>query len=462
MSLQKNSDAELFGSMPMLPLMMKMALPSILAQLVNMLYSLVDRIYIGHIEEVGTKALAGVGVCNTVIILISAFAQFTGGGGAPLAAIELGRGNRDKAERMMGNGCFLLLVLTVLLMVPVYLFLDPILYATGASAGTIEYARSYLSIYLVGTLAVMLTIGLNPFINAQGHPGTAMLSVLIGAVLNIVLDPVFIFVFGMEVSGAALATVLSQTVSALWILCFLLSRRAKLRLRRKNLRPEKKLIGSIAALGVSPFVMASTESIIGLVMNRGLAAYGDIYVSALTIMQSCMQIFSVPLSGFTQGASPVISYNYGHGNEKRVREGFHVIFAVMTTVNLVMTLWMILQPGLFAGIFTSDQELRETVCRIMPVFLAGMTVFGMQRACQTMFIALNQPGVSLFIALLRKIFLLVPLALILPHWFGVMGIYGAEAVADALAACCCILIFMNRFPKILRGMSKMEREGNGL
>ncbi len=453
MSLQKNSDTELFGSMPMLPLMLRMALPSILAQLVNMLYSMVDRIYIGHITGVGTKALAGVGVCNTVIILISAFAQFTGGGGAPLAAIELGRGNRDKAEKMMGNGCFLLLILTVLLMVPVYLFLDPILYATGASAGTIGYAESYLSIYLVGTPAVMLTIGLNPFINAQGHPGTAMISVLIGAALNIVLDPVFIFAFGMGVSGAALATVISQTVSALWILSFLLSKKAKLRLRKRNLCPEGTLLRQIAALGVSPFVMASTESIIGLVMNRGLAAYGDIYVSALTIMQSCMQIYSVPLNGFTQGASPVVSYNYGHGNKKRVREGFHVIFAVMTAVNLAMTLWMILQPGFFAGIFTSDPELRGTVGRIMPVFLAGMTVFGMQRACQTMFIALNQPGVSLFIALLRKIFLLVPLALILPHWFGVMGIYGAEAVADALAACCCILIFLNRFPKILRGMS---------
>ena len=202
MSLQKNSDAEMFGSTPMLPLMLRMAFPSILAQLVNMLYSMVDRVYIGHIEGIGTKALAGVGVCNTMIILISAFAQFAGGGGAPLAAIELGRGNRDKAEKMMGNGCFLLLVLTVLLMVPVYLFLDPILYATGASAGTIVYARNYLSIYLGGTLAVMLTIGLNPFINAQGHPGTAMLSVLIGAALNIVLDPVFIFVFGMGVSGA--------------------------------------------------------------------------------------------------------------------------------------------------------------------------------------------------------------------------------------------------------------------
>ena len=459
MTSQKNSDTELFESMPMLPLMFRMALPSILAQLVNMLYSMVDRIYIGHIAGVGTKALAGVGVCNTVILLISAFAQFTGGGGAPLAAIEMGRGNHDRAEKMLGNGCLLLLILTAVLMVPVYLFMEPILYATGASAGTIGYAQSYLSIYLAGTLAVMLTIGLNPFINAQGHPGTAMVSVLIGAVLNIVLDPLFIFVFGMGVSGAALATVLSQTVSAVWILLFLLSPRAKLRLKKKNLRPEGALLKSIAALGVSPFVMAGTESIIGLVMNRGLARYGDIYVSALTIMQSCMQIYTVPSNGFTQGASPVVSYNYGHGNGKRVKEGFHVIFAVMTTINLVMTLWIILQPGLFAGIFTSDPELKETVCRVMPLFLAGMTVFGMQRACQTMFIALNQPGVSLFIALLRKIFLLVPLALILPHWFGVMGIYGAEAVADALAAVCCIFIFMHRFPKIMQNMQKRPESG---
>lgn len=328
----------------MLPLLMRMALPAIAAQFVNMLYSIVDRIYIGHIAGVGTQALAGVGVCNTVILLVAAFAQFTGGGGAPLSAIALGKGQKEKAERILGNGILLLIVLSVLLMAAVYAFMDPILMATGASDTTLPYAHSYLSIYMTGTFFVMVAIGLNPFINVVGHPGIAMASVLIGAALNIVLDPVFIFALDMGVAGAALATVISQAVSAVWILQFLLRRQDTLRIGRSSLKPDAESLRQMGALGVSPFVMASTESIIGFVMNRGLVTYGDAYVSALTIMQSCMMIVSVPSSGFTSGTSPVISYNYGHGNVERVREGAKITFIIMTGFNLALILWMILMP----------------------------------------------------------------------------------------------------------------------
>ena len=431
---------------------MKMALPSIAAQFVNMLYGIVDRIYIGHIPKIGTVALAGVGICNTIIILVSAFAQFTGGGGAPLASIALGKRDEKRAEKIMNNGIFLLLLLSVLLMLVIYPVLTPLLKMIGASSSTLPYAKSYLSIYLLGTVFVMITIGLNPFINLQGHPAMAMLTVIIGAVINIVLDPLFIFTFHMGVSGAALATILSQAVSAIWILRFLSSEKAQLHIHLLEMKPEKKILKPMLSLGVSPFVMGSTESVIGFVMNRGLAVYGDIYVSTLAVMQSCMQIYSVPLNGFSQGASPVISYNYGSGNRERLQEGCRVIFLVMTLFNLIMTVWMMVQPGLFGSLFTTDQKLLQKVIQIMPVFLAGMTIFGMQRACQTMFVALNEPKISLFIALLRKIILLVPLALILPHWFGYMGIFVSEAIADGTAATICTLIFIHRFPKILNRM----------
>lgn len=283
----------------------------------------------------------------------------------------------------------------------------------------------------------------------QGRSKIAMLSVVIGAVVNIVLDPVLIYGLSMGVKGAAIATVLSQAVSACWILRFLTSKSASLRLQVSKFKPRRSMLLSMLALGSSPFVMASTESLIGLVMNRGLSQYGDVYVSALTIMQSCMQLSSVPSTGFTQGVTPILSFNYGQCNNARLKEGFRILFVIMTGWNLVMTLCIIFMPRFFAGIFTSNVELIGTVARVMPVFMAGMTIFGMQRACQTTFVALNQPKVAIFIAFLRKVFLLVPLALILPHWFGVMGIYGAEAIADAIAATCCVTLFCIKFPKIL-------------
>lgn len=445
-----NRYEERLGTDRMLPLVFKMALPAVIAQVVNLLYNLVDRIYIGHIPEIGTQALAGIGVAGSLIILISAFSAIVAGGGAPLAAIALGQGNRVRAGKILGNGFILLLIFTLFTSVLSYIFMEPILLYTGASQQTIGYATDYLSIYLIGTLFVEVSVGLNTFINTQGRPGIAMWSIIIGAFLNILLDPLFIFVFEWGVKGAAIATIISQACSACWVLAFLTSNRASLRLERKYMKLDKKVIGAILALGASPFIMASTESLVGFVLNGSLKAFGDIYVGALTIMQSAMLIVSVPLSGFALGFVPIVSYNYGHGDRGRVKECFKIVLTVMFLFNFVLMLLMILFPSVIASVFTSDEELIGTVAQVMPVFLAGMTIFGLQRACQNMFVALGQAKVSIFIALLRKVILLVPLALILPQFMGVMGVYAAEGISDATAAICCTLIFAIQFPKIMR------------
>lgn len=445
-----NRHEERLGTDRMLPLVFKMALPAVIAQVVNLLYNLVDRIYIGHIPGIGTQALAGIGVAGSLIILISAFSAIVAGGGAPLAAIALGQGNRSRAGKILGNGFILLLIFTLLTSALSYLFMEPILLYTGASQQTIGYATDYLSIYLIGTVFVEVSVGLNTFINTQGRPAIAMWSIIIGAFLNILLDPLFIFVFGWGVKGAAIATIISQACSACWVLAFLTSKRASLRLERKYLKPDKKVIAAILALGASPFIMASTESLVGFVLNGSLKAFGDIYVGALTIMQSAMLIVSVPLSGFALGFVPIVSYNYGHGDGERVKQCFKIVLTVMFLFNFVLMLLMILFPSVVASVFTSDEELIETVVKVMPVFLAGMTIFGLQRACQNMFVALGQAKVSIFIALLRKVILLVPLALILPHFMGVMGVYAAEGISDATAAVCCTIIFAIQFPKIMK------------
>lgn len=445
---------ERLGTDRMLPLVFKMALPAIIAQTVNLLYNIVDRVYIGHIPGIGTPALAGIGVAGSIIILISAFSAIVAGGGAPLAAIALGQGDRPKAGKILGNGFILLLLFTVLTSSLAYLFMEPILLLTGASEQTLGYATDYLSIYLIGTLFVEISIGLNTFINTQGRPSIAMWSVVIGAILNILLDPLFIFVFNMGVKGAALATIISQAGSAIWVVSFLISSRASLRLESRYMKPDKKIIGAILALGLSPFIMASTESMVGFVLNGTLKTFGDIYVSALTVMQSSMLFVSVPLTGFALGFVPIVSYNYGHGNRERVKECFKIVMTFMFLFNLLLILLMIFFPSIIASAFTADAELIATVKQLMPIFLAGMTIFGLQRACQNMFVALGQAKISIFIALLRKVFLLIPLALILPHFMGVTGVYAAEAISDATAAICCTLIFAIQFPKIL---SKIKR-----
>lgn len=433
----------------MVPLVFKMAMPAVAAQLVNLLYGIVDRIYIGHIPQIGTDALAGVGVTTSIILLISAFSAIVGGGGAPLAAIALGQNDRERAGRILGNGVLLLVAFTVVTSLTAYVFMEPLLLLTGASVHTLGYAVDYLSVYLMGTIFVELSTGLNTFINAQGRPAMAMYSVLIGAVLNIALDPLFIFAFGMGVKGAAVATVISQACSAVWVLRFLTSSRASLRIEWRYVRPERKVIVPIVALGVSPFIMASTESLVGFVLNTGLKRFGDIYVSTLTVLQSAMQFGSVPMTGFAQGFVPIVSYNYGHGDVDRVKSCFRVAVTVMFTFNLVLMLFMIFFPHVVASAFTDDVVLIGSVGVMMPLFLSGMTIFGLQRTCQNMFVALGQAKISIFIALLRKVILLVPLALVLPRWFGVKGVFAAEAVADATAAICCTLIFVWKFPKIL-------------
>lgn len=433
----------------MVPLVFKMAMPAVAAQLVNLLYGIVDRIYIGHIPQIGTDALAGVGVTTSIILLISAFSAIVGGGGAPLAAIALGQNDRERAGRILGNGVLLLVAFTVVTSLTAYVFMEPLLLLTGASVHTLGYAVDYLSVYLMGTIFVELSTGLNTFINAQGRPAVAMYSVLIGAVLNIALDPLFIFAFGMGVKGAAVATVISQACSAVWVLRFLTSSRASLRIEWRYVRPERKVIVPIVALGVSPFIMASTESLVGFVLNTGLKRFGDIYVSTLTVLQSAMQFGSVPMTGFAHGFVPIVSYNYGHGDVDRVKSCFRVAVTVMFTFNLVLMLFMIFFPHVVASAFTDDVVLICSVGVMMPLFLSGMTIFGLQRTCQNMFVALGQAKISIFIALLRKVILLVPLALVLPRWFGVKGVFAAEAVADATAAICCTLIFVWKFPKIL-------------
>ena len=426
-----NKYEERLGTERMLPLVFKMALPAVAAQFVNLLYSIVDRIYIGHIPGIGTDALAGVGVTISLVVLISSFSAIVGGGGAPLAAIALGQGNRRRAGKILGNGFTLLILFTLLTSFIAYTFMEPILLFTGASEHTLGYAEDYLSIYLLGTLFVEVSTGLNAFINAQGRPAVAMCSVLIGALLNIILDPIFIFWLDMGVKGAALATVLSQACSAVWVLSFLFSRRASLPLERRYMKLEKSIVLSMLALGVSPFIMASTESLVGFVLNSSLKEFGDIYVSALTVLQTSMQFASVPLTGFAQGF-------------------FRIALITMFSFNLVLMLFMICFPAIVASAFTSDARLIETVRWTMPVFLGGMTIFGLQRACQNMFVALGQARISIFIALLRKVILLIPLALILPHFMGVAGVYAAEAISDATAAICCTLLFFWQFPKILR------------
>lgn len=438
-------------------LILSMGIPTLIAQVINLLYNIVDRMYIGHM--VGAEALTGVGLTLPIIMLISAFSAFVGSGGAPLAAIALGQGNKKRAETILSNAVTMLCFFTVVLMILFFLIEQPFLYLIGASDVTYPYAGDYLRIYLLGTLFVQIVIGLNPFITAQGQSRIAMLSVLIGAVLNIVLDPVFILVFKMGVKGAALATIISQFASALWTIRFLTSGKTSLRIQSRYLKPQWNIIGNVSALGVSPFIMQSTESLISVVLSSGLQKYGgDIYVGSLTILQSIMQMINIPISGFTQGVQPILSYNFGAGNTKRVKDTYKKIITITITASFAITLSAMLLPGTYARIFTDDTELIAVVRRVMPIFVAGMLVFGVQMGCQTTFMGLGQARISLFMALLRKVFLLVPFAILFPMITGdVMSIYFAECSADVIAATVCGIVFLCNIKKILlRGAGRKE------
>ena len=431
-------------------LMFSMAIPTIVAQVINILYNIVDRVYIGHIPGASVDALTGVGVALPVIVFISAFSAFVGQGGAPLSSIWLGKGDKEHAEKILGNGTFLLIVFTIILMFVFYIWQKPLLYAFGASDTTISYASTYLSWYLVGTISVEIALGLNTYIIAQGNSGVAMVSVLAGAIFNIILDPLFIFVFEMGVKGAAIATVISQTLSAIWVLYFLTGKKALLKIKFRYLVPDFNIIKSIFLLGISPFVMRATESLISIVMNSGLQKYGgDIYVAALTVMQSVMQLFSAPIGGFTQGVQPLVSYNYGAQNFTRVRQTYKKMIVTCGSFSFITTIVVMVFPQVFARIFTDDTTLIELVSRKMPLFMCGMLLFGVQMAIQPVFLALGQAKISLIIAMLRKVILLTPLAIIFPVFFDVDGVFFAEPVSDFISAITAIILFRININKIL-------------
>lgn len=437
---------------PLWPLMLKLALPAVVAQIVNLLYNIVDRIYIGHMAENGDLALTGLGLTFPVILSISAFSALVGNGGAPIAAIFLGKKDRESAQRILGNGAFLLLVFSAGLTALFFAVKEPLLYLVGASEKTFPFADQYLSIYLLGTLFVQLSMGLNSYISCQGKSKVAMCSVLIGAVCNIILDPIFIFTLNMGIRGAALATVISQAVSALWVVGFLFSPRSDLRLQVRYLRPRWDMIRRIAALGISPFIMQITESAISLVLNNGLQTYGgDLYVGSMTILNSVMQIIFALNNGFAGGVQSVISYNYGARNFERVKQTFRKLIGVTFSMGVVFTSLVTLFPTFFAGLFTDNPDLIALTAKVLPIFCAGMFVFGIQTGCQNTFIGLGQAKISLCFALLRKVVLLIPLALVLPRVgeLGVWGVYLSEPIADVLSATCIGITFLFSYKKIL-------------
>lgn len=439
---------------------MQMGIPCVLAQVVNLLYNIVDRIYIGNMADTGGHALAGLGLCAPIITLISAFSSFVSGGGAPLAAKALGEKDPERAQKILNNGFVLLCVFSIVLGLIAFFAKRPLLYLIGASDQTYGYAQDYLSIYLIGTLFIQLSIGLNTFLTAQGKSGMAMISVGIGAILNIGLDPLFIFVFHLGITGAAVATVISQFASCVFVLCTLCSKRAALRLNLRYMRPDWKIIGSIFGLGLAPFIMAATESVIGFVLNGRLKYYGDLiapdygdrHVSALAVLQSVMMLISVPVQGFTQGVTPILSYNFGAKNKDRLKKAYLITLAVCWGYCSLSAVLMMCLPHFFGRMFTGEAEILAITDRYLPIFVAGMLIFGIQRACQTTFVAVTEAKISLFIAILRKIILLVPFAFLFPLSMGVGGVYWAECAADLIAATLCGTIFFFRFRKILSRM----------
>ena len=426
-------------------LLWQLSLPAIAAQVVNLLYNLVDRMYIGHIPQEGAKALTGVGVALPLIVLVMAFASLASVGGAPRAAIMMGRGKKEEAEKILGN-CFAGLSLTaVILTALLMLFGRKALLMFGASEETIGYAWDYMSIYAAGTIAVQYTIGLNPFITTQGYSRISMCTVLIGAVLNILLDPLFIFVLDMGVKGAALATVISQAVSAGWIMVFLCGPKTTLKIRRQNLKIQRSVYLPCVALGLATFVMQSTESLLSISFNSSLLRYGgDVAVGAMTILTSVMNFTLMPLQGLTQGAQPIISYNYGAGSKQRVGRCYKLLLIICFSYSTVIWLAGMCAPQLFAAIFTSDAVLTQATIHALRIYMAVIFMFGLQIGCQQTFVSMGNAKTSLFLALLRKVFLLIPLIFILPHFFEnkVDAVLLAEPVSDFVAVCVtCTLSF---------------------
>lgn len=443
------------GTAPIGRLLASLAVPCIAAQIVNLLYNIIDRIYIGHIPEIGTAALTGVGVTFPVIMIISAFAALVGMGGAPRASIKMGQKDNDGAEKILGNCFALTVVMAIILMIVFLITGQELLMLFGASANTLPYAWSYMQIYVLGTFFVMITLGLNSFISTQGFAKISMLTVIIGAAINIVLDPVFIFVFNMGVRGAALATIISQGVSCVWVLKFLMSKRSILKIRRKNFRFQKEYLFPVIALGVSPFIMQSTESLLNICFNSSLQKYGgDMAVGAMTILSSIMQIFSLPVMGLAQGAQPIISYNYGAQNKQRVQKAFRLLFICGVTFSTVFWLINMMFPQLLVALFASTEEFKTYSMWALRIYLACGFVMGVQNSCQQTFIAIGEAKISLFLALLRKIILLIPLIYILPVFISdkVFAVFLAEPIADFLAATTTFICFRIQFRKVVAKM----------
>ena len=436
------------GTAPLVPLIFSLALPTALAQLVNMLYNIVDRIYVGHIPGTGSLALAGLGVTYPIIVLITAFSNLIGMGGAPRASVAMGRGDYKTAEKILGNCITLLVVLSVLLSVVFTIFGEPILMAFGASENTLPYAMSYLRIYLLGTLFVQFTLGMTPFITNQGFAKTSMATTCIGAISNIILDPVFIFGFNMGVQGAAIATILSQAISAVWVLAFFTGKRSVLRIRKANLAPDGKTLALVLSLGVSPFLMTATECVIQLAFNTGAATYGgDSSVAIMSILFSVAQIANLPVQGFCQGAQPVVGFNFGAQKLARVRQAFKIMLAVSMGVTTVVVGAVEIAPQLFLGLFSSDAGLIALGTAPLRIYMLGYFFMGAQLACQQTFLGLGEARISMFIALLRKVILLLPLSLVIPRVFGalglsqLLGLYLAEPISDIVSASTCTILF---------------------
>lgn len=450
------------GTEPVGKLLLKLALPAIAAQLINLMYNMVDRIYIGHIPETGALALTGVGVCMPVILIVSAFAALVSMGGAPRASIYMGKQENDTAEKILGNCLTLQIVLSAVLTVILLVFGRPLLLTFGASENTIDYAVSYMKVYAVGTVFVQLTLGMNAFITGQGFARTGMLSVLIGAVCNIILDPVFIFGFGMGVSGAALATIISQGVSAVWVLAFLSGKKTILKIRRKNLGINGTVIFPCMALGVSPFIMQSSESVIMVCFNSSLLKYGgDIAVGAMTILTSVVQFSMLPMQGIAQGAQPISSYNFGAGNADRVKKTFRLLLAACLTFSMALWLAIMIAPQFFARIFTPDKELIEFTGKALRIYAGGMGLMGAQIACQMTFISLGNAVASVIVAVVRKFVLLLPLIYTLPHFLQdkTMAVYTAEPVADVIAVTFTVILFCFQFRKAMKKLESGNVQG---
>lgn len=450
--MEHNKQTDL-GSGSVGRLLFRLALPAITAQIVNVLYNMVDRMYIGHIPEIGAKALTGVGVCFPLIMIISAFAALVAMGGAPRASIMLGRGDKETAEKILGNCTSATFFSGIVLTIVFLLFGRQMLLLFGASENTIEYAAAYIQIYACGTLFVQIALGLNTFITAQGFATISMLSVIIGAVSNIILDPIFIFLLDMGVQGAALATILSQALSAAWVLKFLLGKKTTLRIQKKHLKMKPSIYLPCLALGMSPFVMQSTESIISICFNSSLLKYGgDIAVGSMTILSSVMQFSMLPLQGLTQGAQPIISFNYGAKKAERVKKAFFIQLISCFVFSGLIWAVAIFMPRLFIGIFTPDQNLTAYTEWAIRIYMAVSIIFGFQIGCQQTFIAIGNAKISLFLAILRKIILLIPLIFMLPNFFEdkVMAVFLAEPVADIIAVTTTVCIFTVHFKKVLK------------